>query len=115
MSTLTLDFVDAAGASAPAPTGDGSGLVVTFATDGTSTVGAAVAGTDASGNVNYSTTITDADDGTTSNLSAVVANTSGAALMDDDGTTAFIQPPSVVFTASSAPSTQATTGVLTIS
>ena len=47
-TTATLGFVDASGDPAAPPTGDGSGLTVTFASNDTdvATVGTATAGTD---------------------------------------------------------------------
>lgn len=112
MTTITLDFVGATGTSEAAPNGDGSGLVVTFTSDGTATPGAATAGTDAAGNVNYSADVSVVADASVSNLSATVANTSGADLLDNDGVTAFVQPGAVAFT---APAPQATTATLTVS
>jgi len=114
MSTLELDFTDATGTDQAAPSGDGSGLVVTFSSDGTTTVGSAVAGTNSAGFVNYTAPLTVVDDGSVSNLTAVVANTSGAELLDNDGVTPFVQPPAFAFTAPSPPPAQATTGVLSV-
>lgn len=110
MPTATLAFVPANG-TLP---GDGSGLVVTFASDGTSSVGPATQGTDADGNTNFAASLTDAGDGTVSNISGVVANVSGATLLDADGSTAFIQPSPVAYTASTAPPAQATTATITV-
>lgn len=111
----TLGFTDTSGNPQPAPTGDGSGLVVTFSVDDTSiaTVGAAVARTDASGNTNYSAPVLGVSAGTY-NMSATVANVSGTALLDDDGVTAFIQPSSVAGTITPAAVEQATTAVITV-
>jgi hypothetical protein len=114
VSTLTLDFVDASGTPQPAPKGDGSGLAVTFTSDGTTSPGSAVAGTNGSGFVNYSAPLTVVDDGSASNLTAVVANVSGAPLNDDDGVTLFVQPAALAFTAPAPPPAQATTGVLSV-
>jgi len=114
MSTLELDFTDATGTDQAAPSGDGSGLVVTFSSDGTTTVGSAVAGTNSAGFVNYTAPLTVVDDGSVSNLTAVVANTSGAALLDNDGVTPFVQPPAFAFTAPAAPPAQATTATLSV-
>jgi hypothetical protein len=88
-----LSFEDDKGDVTGPPPGDGSGLVVAFSSDNeaVATVGTAVAGTDASGNGNFSAPITPLTEGSF-NLSAVVSNTSGAALTDADGTTAFVQP-----------------------
>jgi hypothetical protein len=115
---VTLDFVDSAGLSAAAPTGDGSGLVVTFETtdDTVATVGSATEGTDASGNVNYSAPIDEVGaPGAAYTISAIVANVSGAALLDDDGVTAFVQPTGVSGTVSGTTADQATTATLTLS
>ena len=110
MPDLTLTYVDDTGAPAPAPKGDGSGLVVTFSSDGTTTVGAGVASGDT-----VVAPLTVVDDGSVSNLTAIVANNSGTALVDDDGTTPFIQPPAFAFTAPPAPPpAQATTATLTV-
>jgi len=114
MSTLELDFTDASGTDQAAPTGDGSGLVVTFSSDGTTSVGSATAGTNSAGFVNYTAPLTVVDDGSVSNLTAVVANTSGAALLDNDGVTPFVQPPAFAFTAPAAPPAQATTATLSV-
>lgn len=110
-STATLAFTDVTGAPAAPPAGDGSGLVVTFAVDdaGLASVGAStLSGSD------YTASIVETGVSGTYNVSATVANTSGAPLLDDDGTTAFIQPAAVAETVA-APSTQATTGVITLS
>jgi hypothetical protein len=114
-TTATLGFVDAAGAAAAPPTGDGSGLVVTFTSDtpAVATVGTAVAGTDAAGNGNYTATVTGVSAGDY-NLGATVLNASGAALEDDDGVTAFIQPAPVPGTVTASTTNQATTAVITI-
>jgi hypothetical protein len=86
----------------PPPTGDGSGIVVTFSSDNPAvTIGAATASGD---------TATAPITGSAAfNLSAVVANTSGAPLLDNDGKTPFVQP-SPVAVAASTP--QTTTAVL---
>jgi hypothetical protein len=106
-TTATLSFVD--GTTTPPtpespPTGDGSGLVVAFSSDNPAvTVGAATASGD---------TATAPITGTEAfNLSAVVSNTSGAPLLDNDGVTAFVQP-SPIPVAASTPPAQATTAVL---
>lgn len=110
MPDLTLTYVDATGTPAPAPKGDGSGITVTFASDGTTTVGAGVASGDT-----VVAPLTVVDDGTVSNLTAVVANTSGAELLDDDGTTPFVQPPAFAFTAPAPPPpAQAVTATLSV-
>lgn len=107
MATATLTFTDDTGAAAAPPTGDGSGLVVTFASDNPAvTVGAATAEGDTA---TAEITGTDAF-----NLSATVANTSGAPLLDDDGTTAFVQPPTLAVAATTPPVPQAVTGVLSV-
>lgn len=98
-----LTFVDSAGDPASPPIGDGSGIVVTFSSDNPNvTVGTATGSGDTA-----TATITGTE---AFNLSATVANSSGAALMDDDGTTAFIQPPSIAV--SGTTSNQAVTAVL---
>jgi uncharacterized protein with PIN domain len=104
-TTATLTFTDASGNPAAPPTGDGSGITVTFASDNPAvTLGTAVAGTDAA-----TATITGTE---AFNLSATVANTSGAALVDDDGTTPFVQPASIAVAAVTPPVPQAVTAVL---
>lgn len=105
-TTATLTFVDADGNPAAPPTGDGSGITVTFASDNPAvTVGTATGSGD---------TATAPITGTEAfNLSAVVANTSGAALLDDDGVTAFVQPTAIAVPAAPAP--QATSAVLSAS
>src|SRR5580704_17068022 len=74
MPNLTATFVDSTGAEAAPPKGDGSGLVVTGASDGTTTVGAFALGTDPDTVVAPLTVV---DDGTVSNLPVTVANVSG--------------------------------------
>jgi hypothetical protein len=107
-TTATLTFTDNSGANQPAPTGDGSGLVVTFSSDvSTVTIGAATQG---SGDT-FTAPITGTD---AFNLSAEVANSSGATLLDDDGVTPFVQPPSIAVPAGTPPA-QATTAVLSVS
>jgi len=64
--------------------------------------------------VNYTAPLTVVDDGSVSNLTAVVANTSGAALLDNDGVTPFVQPPAFAFTAPAPPPAQATTMTLSV-
>ena len=49
------------------------------------------------------------------NLSALVSNTSGAELLDDDGTTAFVQPTAVPVPSSAPPVPQAVTATLSAS
>jgi hypothetical protein len=97
-------FTDASGAPIAPPAGDGSGLVVTFASDNPAvTIGAATGEGDLA-----AATIT----GTAAfNLSAAVANTSGAELFDDDGVTPFVQPAPIAV-AASTPVDQAVTAVL---
>jgi hypothetical protein len=106
--SLILTFEDDHGDATAPPSGDGSGLVVTLTSDNPSvaSVGTAVQGTDAAGNVNYSAPLTFGVDGSF-NAGATVANTSGAALLDDDGVTPFVQPASVPVTVAAG---QATTG-----
>ncbi len=113
--TATLGFVDAAGDAAQAPNGDGSGLTVSFSIDDTSvaTVGAATQGTDSSGNINYTATVTAVSAGTY-NMSATVANDSGADMFDDDGVTAFVQPTAEPGTITASTTSQATTAVITV-
>lgn len=104
MPNAVLTFTDASGAEIAPPTGDGSGLDVTFASDNPAvTVGTATgAGDEATAVI----TGTEAF-----NLSAVVSNASGAPLFDNDGVTPFIQP-SPIPVAASTPVDQATTAVL---
>jgi hypothetical protein len=114
-TTATLSFVDNNGVAQPAPKGDGSGLVVTFqsTTPSIASVGASTTGTDSLGNTTYVATVTGVAAGDYG-LSATVENTSGVALVDDDGTTAFIQPPSASGTVTAPTTNQATTAVITI-
>lgn len=100
--TAVLTFADASGNPVAPPKGDGSGLVVSFASDNAAvSVGAAVASGD---------TATAPISGTEAfTLSATVANSSGAPLLDDDGTTPFVQPVSISVPAAAA---QAVTAVL---
>jgi hypothetical protein len=86
--TLTLTFDDDHGDPTAAPPGDGSGIAVTFASDATSVVDVGAATATADG---FTAPLTIGTEGT-ANLSATVANTSGAPLTDADGTTAFVQP-----------------------
>jgi hypothetical protein len=107
-TTATLTFEDATGVAAPPPKGDGSGIVVTFSSDNPAvTLGAATASGDTA-----TATITGTD---AFNLSAVVANTSGVALVDDDGTTPFVQPSPIPVAASTPPTPQAVTATLSTS
>jgi hypothetical protein len=106
-----FQFEDDKGDIAAAPTGDGSGITVTFASDNPAVVSAYAAATeapDANGNPEYTAAPTVVADGTF-NLSAAVANTSGAPLLDDDGVTPFTQPAPVAVTLTAG---QATTGVV---
>jgi hypothetical protein len=110
MPDLTLTFVDATGTPAAPPAGDGTGLNVTFSSDGTTTVGVGVAAGDT-----VVAPLTVVDDGSVSNLTAIVSNVSGAALLDDDGSTPFVQPPAFAFTAPAPPPpAQATTATLSV-
>ena len=113
-TTATLQFVD--GTTTPptpaaAPTGDGSGLSVTFnSSDVTiATVGATTANSDGT----FGTTVTGVAAGTYT-LNAAVENTSGVALVDNDGTTAFIQPIPASGTVTGSVAGQATTATITI-
>jgi hypothetical protein len=105
MATAVLTFTDAAGNPITPPTGDSSGLVITFASDNPAvTIGSATG----SGN-----TATAPISGTDAfNLSATVANVSGAPLLDNDGVTAFVQPSPIAVAASTPPPDQAVTAVL---
>ena len=111
--TVTLTFVDGndtpPSPQAP-PKGDGSGLVVTIASSD-STI-ASVGPTTASGNTAIATASGVAVG--TFTYTATVANASGAPLLDDDGTTPFIQPVPLASSVVAAPppAAQATTGVL---
>jgi hypothetical protein len=100
-----LTFTDPTGAPIAPPTGDGSGVVVTFLSDNPAvTIGSATA----SGN-----TATAPITGTAAfNLSATVANVSGAPLLDNDGVTAFVQPSPFAVAGATTPPDQAVTGVL---
>lgn len=102
-TTAVLTFTQADGATpGPPPHGDGSGLTVSFSSDNPAvSVGTATASGD---------TATASISGTEAfNLSAVVANISGAELLDDDGVTPFVQPSSIAVAASTP---QTTTAVL---
>lgn len=98
---------DASGVTQAAPPkGDGSGISVTFSSDNPAvTLGVASASGDAA-----TAPITGTE---AFNLSAVIANVSGAELFDDDGVTPFVQPQTIAVAA--APPPQATTGVLSVS
>jgi cytoskeletal protein RodZ len=89
----TLAFEDDKGDVTGPPPGDGSGLVVVIGSDNgaVATVGPTDSATDSAGNGNYVATVTPVAEGTF-NLTASVANSSGAPLTDADGTTAFTQP-----------------------
>jgi hypothetical protein len=101
-TTAVLTFTDATGTPSAPPTGDGSGITVSFYSDNPAvTIGVAVAATDSA-----SAPITGTD---AFNLSAVVGNSSGAPLLDNDGVTDFVQP-SPIAVAASTP--QTTTAVL---
>lgn len=104
-----FQFEDDKGDVAAAPQGDGSGIAVSFASDNPSVVsgfGPTEVSQDANGYPAYTASPTVVADGTY-NLSATVANTSGAPLVDDDGSTAFTQPSAVAVTLAAG---QATTG-----
>jgi hypothetical protein len=109
--TVTLTFVDATGAPAAPPTGDGSGLVVTIDSDNgaVATVGPVTSSGDTA-----TATSTGVSAGSY-NLIGNVANTSGAALVDDDGTTAFVQPAALADSVTAPPPAQAVTAVLSVS
>lgn len=104
-TTAILTFTTASGTPNPPPTGDGSGIEVNFTSDNPAvTLGAATL----SGN-----TATAPITGTEAfNLSASVANTSGVALVDNDGVTPFIQPTAIPV---AAVAEQTTTAVLSVS
>src|ERR1700685_1472955 len=110
-TTATTVFQDASGATAAAPTGDGSGLTVTYnSSDVTiATVGPATLQADGS----YQGTVTGVAEGTYT-LNTAVENTSGGALVDDDGTTPFVKPAGVSGPVRAAPAGQAVTAVTTI-
>jgi hypothetical protein len=102
-------FDDDKGDVVGAPKGDGTGVTVSFSSDNPAVVsgfGPTQVGTDANGNPEYTATPTVVADGSY-NLTAVVSNTSGAPLVDDDGATPFVQPASVPVTLAGG---QATTG-----
>jgi hypothetical protein len=108
--TVTLTFTDAAGAAAAPPKGDGTGIVVTIETDNVNI--ASVGATTASGDtaVATATGVAVGD----FNYTATVANTSGAALVDDDGTTAFVQPSPLADSVVAPPPPQATGAELSV-
>ena len=107
-----FQFVDDKGdLDAPVPAGDGSGITISFSSDNPAVVSgfdASVPGVDANGAAQWTANPTVVADGTY-NLSATVANTSGATLMDDDGVTAFTQPAAIAVTLAAG---QATTGTV---
>lgn len=107
MGTATATFVDSTGAVQAPPKGDGSGLTVTFsATDpAVITFSPGVV----SGNTATATGTRATDAAFTMN--AVVANTSGTPLLDDDGVTPFVQPAPIDVPAVTPPA-QATTATL---
>jgi hypothetical protein len=109
--TVTLTFEDASGNPAAPPTGDGSGIDVTITSDNAAvaTVGPVTASGDTA-----TATGTGVSAGSF-NYVGVVSNTSGAALVDDDGTTAFVQPANLAETVTAPPPAQATTAVLSAS
>ena len=109
--TVTLTFEDADGNAVAPPAGDGSGLVVTISSDNTAV--ATVGATTASGDT-ATAEATGVSVGSF-NYTATVANASGADLVDDDGTTAFVQPSPLAETVQAAPPAQAVTGVLSVS
>jgi hypothetical protein len=104
-----LTFEDDKGDVVAPPPGDGSGLVVDITSTGVITLGAAELVTDPAGVVPayYAApiSITGAGEFT---LSATVANTSGAALTDADGTTPFVQPAPLTDTVAVGQATGAT-------
>ena len=111
---VAVTFVDSSTPPVPQapPTGDGSGLVVTLSADNPVVTisaltlsGDAYTGTATAGDVSVDTPF---------NYTAVVANTSGAPLLDDDGTTPFVQPAALAssVTAAVVPPSQATTAVI---
>jgi hypothetical protein len=104
MSNAVLTFTDATGAPIAPPTGDGSGLVVSFSSSNPAvTIGTAVGSGD---------TATAPITGTEAfTLAALVANTSGAPLLDNDGVTPFVQP-APISVAATTPPDQAVTAVL---
>jgi hypothetical protein len=109
-TTATLTFNDANGEAAAPPTGDGSGLSVTF---NSSDVTIATVGTATLDGQTYTAEVTGVAEGSYT-LNAAVENTSGAALVDDDGTTAFVQPTAADGTVGEAPAGQAVTATITI-
>ena len=104
MPNAVLTFTDASGKPIAPPTGDGSGIAVSFASDNPAvTIGTVTGSVD---------TATAPITGTEAfNLSATVANLSGAPLLDNDGVTPFAQPSLIAVPASTAVD-QATTAVL---
>ena len=99
-----LTFTDPSGESIAPPTGDGSGITVAFASDNPAVTFGTYAGT--------ADTVSAPIVGTEAfNLSATVANTSGAPLLDNDGVTPFVQPSSIAV-AATTPVDQAVTAVL---
>ena len=109
-TTATLTFKTPDGDAAAPPTGDGSGLSVTF---NSSDVTVATVGAATLDGQTYTAEVTGVAEGSYS-LNAAVENTSGAALVDDDGTTPFVQPAAAEGTVGAAPAGQATTATITI-
>lgn len=106
-----FQFDDDLGEPAAAPQGDGSGIAVSFSSDNPSVVsgyGPTSESADANGYPVYTAEPTVVGDGSF-NLSASVVNTSGAPLVDDDGSTPFTQPSAVPVSLAAG---QATTGTV---
>jgi hypothetical protein len=105
MGTLTTIFTDVDGVVTAPPTGDGTGLVVTYsASDPAVTIGPATL----SGNT-YTADVTRADE-LSFTVATSIANTSGVTLTANDGST-FTQP-AIITVPASTPG-QAVTAVTT--
>jgi hypothetical protein len=109
-TTATLTFNAADGSVVAPPKGDGSGLTVTW---NSSDVTIASVGPAVLAGETYTTEVTGVAAGSYS-LNAAVENTSGAPLLDDDGSTPFVQPASASGTVGAAAPAQAVTATITI-
>jgi hypothetical protein len=94
---IVLSFEDDKNDPTQPPAGDGSGLVVTPSSDNTAVLnlGAPVPAQDANGNGVYNIPVVQPLTEGSANVSAQVANQSGAPLMDADGVTPFVQPTAI--------------------
>ena len=101
--TATVGFEDDHGDVTAEPVGDGSGIVVSFSTSDTTV---ATIAPDAANPLQGDITLV--AEGTVT-FSGTVANTSGAPLVDADGTTPFVQPAaSAAYTVGAGQTTEGT-------